>query len=90
MGVGEAVEVLQSDPGDCVCLGSGPQLPPSLHSDGSSHTEFLILCGLAVRPTRDCMHLSTAEVAYMFSAFSGAEPPVPCSSLCRPAFVLMW
>lgn len=33
------------------------------HSDDMSHTELLILCGLAERPTLNCVHLSAVEIA---------------------------
>lgn len=53
-----------------------------------SHTELLILCGLAELPTHNCLHLSAVEIVCMFSSFPELEPGGRLF-LCCSAFVLM-
>lgn len=38
VGIGKALEVLQSNLGDCICLGSNPQLLPSPHTQMTAPT----------------------------------------------------
>lgn len=86
MGVGKALQVLQSDLGDCIWLGSNHQLLPSPHTQMAGPTLSSSSCVGWQSFLHDCVHLSAAEVADMLSTFPGSEPPVLCSFLC----VLPW
>lgn len=48
VGVGKALEVLQSNLGDCICLGSSPQLLPSAHTQMAAPTLSSSSCASCV------------------------------------------